>query len=352
MSVKNLDDIRYKIHRVQALNDNDEKAKAILNKAAEKVQPIMKKRRFLVELLSEFLPKNPNLLGLNIIGKSEIKIRLRKKPGGEIFHFNDIMGTLLHELVHLVHRRHDKKFYALLDKLVFEYNELYIYNNINNSYGDNKNKSLANNIDENSDSYKNNASSKNNLIILIDDDFKIDNRKKSSLCYSQPKHMAAQAAERRLINNFINNDGEIINISLESCLTEKQRENLIKRKKEYDDKTCLVNNDVIIIDSMSSIPKNNKRKKLTELENSNYKKNNGDNNFCNNNDCLEIISSNQPTTKSKKTLKSCSKNLDITTPECISIISDNITHIKTQKNIVEYILDDNTNTDANSSSRQ
>ncbi|KEG03396.1 metallopeptidase, putative [Plasmodium vinckei vinckei] len=351
MSIKNLDDIKYKIHRVQVLNDNDEKAKAILNKAAEKVQPIMKKRRFLVELLSEFLPKNSNLLGLNIIGKSEIKIRLRNKPGGEIFHFNDIMGTLLHELVHLVHRRHDKNFYALLDKLVFEYNELYIYNNINNSYGNNKNTSLANNINENSDSYKNNANNKNNLIILIDDDCKIENSKKSSLCYSQPKIMAAQAAERRLINNFINNDGEIINISLESCLTEKQRENLIKRKKEYDDKTCLINNDVIIIDSMSTIPKNKKRKKLTELENINYKKNNGDNNICNNNDCIEIISSNQLNTESKKTLKSSSKNLNITIPECISIISDNTTHIKTQKNNIEYILDDNTNTNPNSTSR-
>ncbi|EAA21984.1 hypothetical protein [Plasmodium yoelii yoelii] len=74
MNIKNLDDIKYKIHKIQVLNDNDDKAKTILNKAAEKVQPIMKKRRFLVELLSEFLPKNPNLLGLNIVGKSEIKV--------------------------------------------------------------------------------------------------------------------------------------------------------------------------------------------------------------------------------------------------------------------------------------
>lgn len=214
------------------------------------------------------------------------QIRLRKKAGGEIFHFNDIIGTLLHELAHLVHRRHDKNFYALLDKLVFEYNELYTYNNINNTYGNNKNKNLISNINENSDSYKNSANNKNNLIILIDDDCKIENTKKSSICYSQPKLMAAQAAERRLINNFINNDGEIINVSLESCLTEKQRENLIKRKKEYDDKTCLIQNDVIIIDSMSTIPKNKKRKKLTKLENSKYKRNDGDNNICNNNDCL------------------------------------------------------------------
>lgn len=38
MNIKNLDDIKYKIHKIQVLNDNDDKAKTILNKAAEKVQ--------------------------------------------------------------------------------------------------------------------------------------------------------------------------------------------------------------------------------------------------------------------------------------------------------------------------
>ncbi|CRG94153.1 metallopeptidase, putative [Plasmodium gallinaceum] len=221
MNIKTLDDLKYKIHKIKVLNENDKKAKSILRKAAEQVMPIMRKRRFSVELLSEFLPANPSLLGLNIAKNSEIKIRLRNKKGSELFHFNDIMGTLLHELAHIVHSRHDKSFYELLDKLILEYNELYAYKNLGytgKKVGNSKNKSIFFN--------------------------------------SNPKVMAAQAAEKRLMNNFINKDGKIINLSLESCLTEEQRENLFKSRTEYDDKICSVNNDVIIIDPVNNFYKN------------------------------------------------------------------------------------------------
>lgn len=56
-------------------------------------------------LLLEFYPRSPALAGLNVGGgaggTSEIKIRLRR-PGqeGEFFHYEHILGTMLHELVH------------------------------------------------------------------------------------------------------------------------------------------------------------------------------------------------------------------------------------------------------------
>ncbi|KAI4838789.1 metalloprotease [Plasmodium brasilianum] len=222
MNLKNLDDVKYKIHKIKILNENDKRAKSILSKAAEQVLPIMRKRRFSVELLSEFLPKSPNLLGLNIVSKSEIKIRLRKKRGGEIFHFNDIVGTLLHELAHIVHSRHDKSFYELLDSLILEYNELYVYNNRSSHACVGK---------------------------------KIGSSKKN-IYNTNPKLMAAEAAEKRLINNFISKDGQIVNLSLESCLTPEQYEYIFKNRKEHDDKICSLNQEVIIIDPITNSSKN------------------------------------------------------------------------------------------------
>ncbi|SOV77081.1 metallopeptidase, putative [Plasmodium sp. gorilla clade G3] len=240
MNIKTIDDVIYKVHNIKVLNKNDKKAKAILSRAAEQVLPIMKKRRFRVELLSEFLPKNPNLLGLNIVKKSEIKIRLRKTKGGEIFHFNDIMGTLLHELVHIVHSRHDKSFYELLDKITWEYNELYVYNKKAISGGD----KVSSNI------IKYNLSTTN----IMKDNMILDITKMNNvinICENDPKFMAAQAAEKRLLNNFMNNQGEIINASLESCLTKEQRENLLNNRKKYDDIICSLDNDIILLDTIS-----------------------------------------------------------------------------------------------------
>ncbi|ANQ07617.1 Metallopeptidase [Plasmodium coatneyi] len=216
MNIKNLDDVKYRVHKIKVLDENDKKAKAVLTRAADQVMPIMRKMRFSVELLSEFLPRSPNLLGLNIVAKSEIKIRLRKKRGGELFHFNDIMGTLLHELAHIVHGGHDRSFYELLDKLVLEYNKLYTFGKIENQISGGKKAGGS--------------------------DFRI--------CNGSPKLMAAQAAEMRLLNNFMSKDGEILNVSLGSCLTPEQYDNLFKNRKERDDKICSISNDIIVIDSL------------------------------------------------------------------------------------------------------
>ena len=88
-------------------------------RAVVHVIPIMRKRKWHVDHLMEFLPENPSLLGLNEKhgDKCTIKIRCRKGKGSGIYSYEHILGTLLHELCHIVHSRHDASFYALLEEL-------------------------------------------------------------------------------------------------------------------------------------------------------------------------------------------------------------------------------------------
>ncbi|DBA69906.1 TPA: hypothetical protein ACH3X2_012403 [Trebouxia sp. C0005] len=97
----------------------------LLRRIARQVQPVMRKRGWRVPLLSEFSPKNPNLLGLNINGgggrTSEIKIRLRPhKSDSSFFPYEHLIGTMLHELVHNVQGPHNAVFYKLLDEITEE----------------------------------------------------------------------------------------------------------------------------------------------------------------------------------------------------------------------------------------
>jgi hypothetical protein len=96
---------------------DDDTARQLLEKAAWQVQPIMRKRQWTVKQLSEFLPSNPNLLGLNVNRGAEVKIRLRRAGDGGFYDFNHVLGTMLHELVHIVHGPHNAAFYKLLDEL-------------------------------------------------------------------------------------------------------------------------------------------------------------------------------------------------------------------------------------------
>eukprot|EP00249_Psilotum_nudum_P019437 c27252_g1_i3 orf=230-1300(+) len=105
----------------------DPEARKLLESVAKQVQPIMRKRKWRVMLLSEFCPGNPSLLGLNIGGGQQIRIRLR--PHGresEFFPYEALLGTMLHELTHNEHGPHDAKFYKLLDEITNECENLMI----------------------------------------------------------------------------------------------------------------------------------------------------------------------------------------------------------------------------------
>ncbi|KAK4111862.1 WLM-domain-containing protein [Canariomyces notabilis] len=63
-------------------------------------------------------PSRADLLGLNVDRGREIKVRLRQHwDRSQFLPFEEILDTMLHELVHIVHGPHDDKFNALWDQL-------------------------------------------------------------------------------------------------------------------------------------------------------------------------------------------------------------------------------------------
>ncbi|KAJ2598670.1 hypothetical protein GGF39_002558 [Coemansia sp. RSA 1721] len=106
---------------------NPDAALELLHRISAQVRPIMAKRGWKVGTLREFFPGNPNLLGLNVNHGQEIRIRLRPAFNDQQFLvYEDLLGTMLHELVHNVRGPHDAVFYAKLDELKREAAELLV----------------------------------------------------------------------------------------------------------------------------------------------------------------------------------------------------------------------------------
>ncbi|KAI8870426.1 hypothetical protein GQ42DRAFT_114514, partial [Ramicandelaber brevisporus] len=81
----------------------------------------MATRAWRVGKVSEMYPSDARLLGLNINHGQEIKIRLRSaKNATRFLTFESLVGTFLHELVHIVRAPHDKVFFQMLDVLTEE----------------------------------------------------------------------------------------------------------------------------------------------------------------------------------------------------------------------------------------
>ncbi|KAJ9568559.1 hypothetical protein OSB04_004525 [Centaurea solstitialis] len=103
----------------------EDEAREILEKVAKQVQPIMRKRKWKVKILSEFCPPNPALLGLNIDGGAEVKVRLRRQNNEwDFFPYEQILDTMLHELCHNQFGPHNSDFYNLLEEIRKECEEL------------------------------------------------------------------------------------------------------------------------------------------------------------------------------------------------------------------------------------
>ncbi|PIA43357.1 hypothetical protein AQUCO_01900024v1 [Aquilegia coerulea] len=81
----------------------EDEARKILDKIAKQVQPIMKKRKWRVKLLSEFGPSNPSLLGLNVGGGVEVKLRLRRSNRDwDFIHYDELWDDLRKECEELM----------------------------------------------------------------------------------------------------------------------------------------------------------------------------------------------------------------------------------------------------------
>ncbi|KAF4684129.1 hypothetical protein FOZ63_026692 [Perkinsus olseni] len=119
---KPYDDEWHNVWKVSTLGlRDDDKAQRMLNSAAQLVIPIMKKRRWRVAHMMEFVPKNNRLLGLNVNRGLAVKIRLRRnKDPGHFLSYMDVLGTVLHELVHNSYGPHNATFYKCLDSIKAE----------------------------------------------------------------------------------------------------------------------------------------------------------------------------------------------------------------------------------------
>ncbi|CAN9335115.1 unnamed protein product [Alternaria alternata] len=103
----------------------DGEALHMLRKAASMVKPMMRKRGWKVKTLAEFLPDEPQLLGLNINRTERILIRLRYHHDSRQFlSMEQITDTLLHELSHIVFGPHDAAFNNLWNELRDEHQSL------------------------------------------------------------------------------------------------------------------------------------------------------------------------------------------------------------------------------------
>lgn len=100
-------------------------AQEMMDKVYRYVLPLMRKRKYRVHKLVEFLPKNPNLLGLNVNHGQRISLRLRYHHNPrEFLPFESILGTMLHELCHNTFGPHNASFFKLLDELSKELEDM------------------------------------------------------------------------------------------------------------------------------------------------------------------------------------------------------------------------------------
>ncbi|KAG6634720.1 hypothetical protein CIPAW_12G136700 [Carya illinoinensis] len=121
----NLDDLN-KVWDIKTLKKpGEDEARKILERIAKQVQPIMRKHKWRIKVLSEFCPNNPSILGLNVGGGVHVKLRLRRpNRDWDFFPFDQVLHTMLHELCHNVHGPHNASFYKLWDELRKECEEL------------------------------------------------------------------------------------------------------------------------------------------------------------------------------------------------------------------------------------
>ncbi|CAN6164795.1 unnamed protein product [Urochloa humidicola] len=85
----------------------------------------MRRHKWRVKVLSEFSPRNPRLLGLNVGAGVEVKLRLRRDGRDHDFiPYEEVLDTMLHELCHNARGPHDAQFYKLWDELRKECEEL------------------------------------------------------------------------------------------------------------------------------------------------------------------------------------------------------------------------------------
>lgn len=128
-----IDDYPIGAVQVDETLENFAAAQDMLDTLARNAQPILKRRGWKVVKLTEIKPvdwkRHKNVLGWcqprgDSCTSDEIRIQLRFLPKMAIRPFESLMGTMLHELSHIVHSQHRAPFYKLMDELKEEWTQL------------------------------------------------------------------------------------------------------------------------------------------------------------------------------------------------------------------------------------
>ncbi|KAG0083838.1 hypothetical protein BGZ92_010426 [Podila epicladia] len=102
---------------------NHEEALRILKRVATMVKPLMKAHNWKIGTLAEFY--RSGLLGMNTNRGSKIELCLRYHNNeNEFLPWEEILGTMLHELAHNIRGPHDAQFYKALNDLNNEYDKI------------------------------------------------------------------------------------------------------------------------------------------------------------------------------------------------------------------------------------
>ena len=102
---------------------DDAKAREMLERTAWQVQPIMRKRGWRVGTLLEMPDRVKDRYGDNWNKGERVRLKLRK-GAGEWFDYEHVVLVMLHELCHNDIGPHNKQFFALLDEITQECEDL------------------------------------------------------------------------------------------------------------------------------------------------------------------------------------------------------------------------------------
>lgn len=121
-NIKTLSDYEYGVDNFSVI-DNNPIALAIMRKLVNKVYPLMKQYKLKVTKLIEMphVEETQDRLGQNCNKGNEISIKLTDPITNNYISEQNLVNTLLHELVHNTYHWHDEKFY----KLLHEYKAFY-----------------------------------------------------------------------------------------------------------------------------------------------------------------------------------------------------------------------------------
>lgn len=100
---------------------NDVMAQSYMQFVLLRIQPLVTRYGWYVEVLKEFYPRAPSLLGLNVQKGREVCVRFRV-PGDRtrFLPFHEVVCTAIHELTHCQITRHGKPFWTLYYQLLHE----------------------------------------------------------------------------------------------------------------------------------------------------------------------------------------------------------------------------------------